>query len=158
MDTRKLTDQELIDYVLAGNDSDITQDTVKACLADGIFGLKPNRGVLVRMLRKAVEEHRSLNCCFVDGESCDGHPTPSRVELYLSDAPNFVFVKNNPDDVIFWVDNPGAVGLHLFSFDKKKIFNLFLDYPHNLNEQEKTIFDKENPYWVEFFADRQPHK
>ncbi len=39
----------------------------------------------------------------------------------------------------------------LFTFDKKKIYNLFADYPHNLTPQEKANFDKENPYWVEFF-------
>lgn len=47
------------------------------------------------------------------------------------------------------------VGRHLFSFDKKKIYNLFADYPHNLTADEKKIFDKENPFWKEFFADRQ---
>ena len=37
------------------------------------------------------------------------------------------------------------------SFDKKKIYNLFADYPHNLTAEEKEIFDKENPYWCDFF-------
>lgn len=41
-----------------------------------------------------------------------------------------------------------------FTFDKKKIFNLFADYPWKLTAGQKEIFDKENPYWVEFFADR----
>ena len=47
------------------------------------------------------------------------------------------------------------VGHHLFSFDKKKIYNLFADYPHNLTAEEKEIFDKENPFWKDFFSDRQ---
>ena len=47
------------------------------------------------------------------------------------------------------------VGHHLFSFDKKKIYNLFADYPHNLTTEEKEIFDKENPFWKDFFLDRQ---
>lgn len=42
----------------------------------------------------------------------------------------------------------------MFSFDKVKIFNLFEDYPHNLTPEEKEIFDKENPYWKEFFKER----
>lgn len=60
------------------------------------------------------------------------------------------FYKNNEGDTIYWVDNVGSIGEHLFSFDKKKIYNLFADYPHNLSAQEKQIFDKENPYWADF--------
>ena len=65
------------------------------------------------------------------------------------------FYKNNPSDAIWWVDNPETVGEWLFSFDKKKIFNMFADYPHNLTAEQKAIFDKENPYWAEFFSDRK---
>lgn len=65
------------------------------------------------------------------------------------------FYKNNPDDKIWWVNNPDTVGEWLFSFDKKKVFNMFADYPHNLTAEQKAIFDKENPYWKEFFSDRQ---
>lgn len=65
------------------------------------------------------------------------------------------FYKNNPGDTIWWVNNPETVGEWLFSFDKKKVFNMFADYPHNLTAEQKSIFDKENPYWKEFFSDRQ---
>ena len=65
------------------------------------------------------------------------------------------FYKNNDGDTIFWVDNVDNIGEFLFSFDKKKIYNLFADYPHNLTEGERRIFDKENPYWRDFFKDRQ---
>lgn len=65
------------------------------------------------------------------------------------------FYKENPNDKVFWIDNPDSIGEFLFSFDKKKIYNLFSDYPHNLSKEEKRIFDKENPYWVSFFRDRQ---
>ncbi|OQA66942.1 MAG: hypothetical protein BWY38_01652 [Ignavibacteria bacterium ADurb.Bin266] len=65
------------------------------------------------------------------------------------------FYKNKDTDIIFWVDNPDVRGEFLFTFDKKKIYNLFADYPHKLTTQEKIIFDKENPYWVEFFKDRR---
>lgn len=64
------------------------------------------------------------------------------------------FYKNNKTDTIFWVDNVNNIGERLFSFDKKKIYNLFADYPHNLTETERRIFDKENPYWRDFFKDR----
>ena len=65
------------------------------------------------------------------------------------------FYKNSPDDQIWWVDNPDTVGEWLFSFDKEKVFNMFADYPHNLTAEQKVIFDKENPFWKEFFSDRQ---
>lgn len=64
------------------------------------------------------------------------------------------FYKENPTDAIWWVDNPDVDGQFLFSFDKKTIFNLFADYPHKLTPEQKEIFDKENPYWKEFFKDR----
>jgi hypothetical protein len=67
----------------------------------------------------------------------------------------FNFCKNDPTDTIFWVDAPQIIGEFLFSFDKNKIYNLFADYPHNLTTEEKVIFDRENPYWVEFFKDRK---
>ena len=62
------------------------------------------------------------------------------------------FVKNNPDDMIWWVDNPDVKGQMLFSFDKKNVFNLFADYPDRLPKRQKERFDKENPFWRDFFA------
>jgi hypothetical protein len=49
------------------------------------------------------------------------------------------------------------VGEWLFSFDKKKIYNMFRDYPQELTNEEKDIFDKENPYWRDFFAGKNPN-
>ncbi len=65
------------------------------------------------------------------------------------------FYKENEADQIWWVDTSDRVGEFLFSFDKKKVFNLFADYPHNLTSEQKEIFDKENPYWKDFFKDRR---
>jgi len=64
------------------------------------------------------------------------------------------FYKNEPDNKIWWVDNPETVGEWLFSFDKKEVFNMFRDYPDKLTPEQKAIFDEENPNWKEFFADR----
>lgn len=64
------------------------------------------------------------------------------------------FYKQNESDKIYWVDDLSHVGSHLFSFDKKKIYNIFEDYPHNLTAKEKDIFDKENPYWADLLRDR----
>lgn len=65
------------------------------------------------------------------------------------------FYKKNPHDKIWWVDNLDSIGEFMFSFDKKRIFNLFADYPQNLTTEEKAIFDKENPYWKEFFEGKK---
>lgn len=66
----------------------------------------------------------------------------------------YYFYKNNPSDKVWWVDNTGVIGVRLFSFDKKEVFNLFADYPDKLTKEQKETFDKENPYWKNFFADR----
>lgn len=69
------------------------------------------------------------------------------------------FYKENANDKIWWVDNADdEVGVFLFSFDKKTVFNLFQDYPYKLTAEQKRIFDKENSFWVEFFEDRQNGK
>ncbi len=61
------------------------------------------------------------------------------------------FYKNKETDTIWWVENLDTFGDFLFSFDKKKIFNLFADYPQNLTKEQKQVFDKENPNWRDFF-------
>lgn len=58
------------------------------------------------------------------------------------------FYKNEPSDEIWWVDNLDAVGEYLFSFDRVKIFNFFMDYPQKLTAEQKRIFDKENPMLI----------
>lgn len=65
------------------------------------------------------------------------------------------FYKENPTDQIWWVDTSDREGVFLFSFDRKKVFNLFADYPEKLTPEQKEIFDRENPYWADFFKDRQ---
>ena len=65
------------------------------------------------------------------------------------------FYKDSEESKVWWIDKIGVIGEFLFSFDKKKIYNLFLDYPHNMTEEEVKIFDSENPYWRDFFSDRK---
>ena len=65
------------------------------------------------------------------------------------------FYKDSEDSKVWWIDKIGVIGEFLFSFDKKKIYNLFLDYPHNMTEEEVKIFDGENPFWRDFFSDRK---
>lgn len=66
------------------------------------------------------------------------------------------FFKNNENDLVWWVeedddDGDEIDGLIEFSFDKKKIYNIFGDYPDKLSKEEKEIFDREHPFWKEFF-------
>ena len=65
------------------------------------------------------------------------------------------FYKEDPSNQIWWVDTSDKDGEFLFSFDKKQVFNLFEDYPHKLTPEQKEIFDKENPFWKDFFKDRK---
>lgn len=64
------------------------------------------------------------------------------------------FYKQQEDDIIWWVDTSDREGVFEFSFDKVTIFNLFTDYPWKLTEEQKAIFDKENPFWADFFKAR----
>ena len=64
--------------------------------------------------------------------------------------------KNSPKDKIWWLDNGDEVkGEWIFTFDKKTFFNMFEDYPSKLSKEQKDIFDKENPYWADFFRERE---
>ena len=65
------------------------------------------------------------------------------------------FYHNEPNDIIWWVDDTELTGVWLFSFDKEKVFNMFEDYPHKLTPEQKKVFDMENPYWADFFKDRK---
>lgn len=64
--------------------------------------------------------------------------------------------KEHPGDTIWWLNNADeTTGEFVFSFDKKRLFNMFADYPHELTAEQKRIFDKENPFWADFFSDRR---
>ena len=43
------------------------------------------------------------------------------------------WMKNNTEDIIWWLDNGADTkGEWVFSFDKKRRFNMFADYPWKL--------------------------
>ena len=46
------------------------------------------------------------------------------------------FYKEHPDDIIWWKDTSDKDGEFVFSFDKKKEFNMFRDYPHELRAEK----------------------
>lgn len=60
----------------------------------------------------------------------------------------------NDDKKVKWCNNPTQKGEYLFTFDGERIFNLFRDYPHELTDEQKKIFDEENPFWADFFSER----
>ena len=63
--------------------------------------------------------------------------------------------KNEPTDFVWWLDNPDVIGEFVFSFDRRKQFNLFQDFPFKLTAAQRRIFERENPFWAEFFEDRK---
>lgn len=65
-----------------------------------------------------------------------------------------IWSKQSETDKVWWLENREQKGEMVFSFDKKTRYNLFADYPYKLTAEQKKIFDKENPYWADFFRDR----
>ena len=68
----------------------------------------------------------------------------------------FRFYKKREESKIFQVERVDefCYGKHLFSVDKKIIYNLFADYPYNFTREAKEIFDEEYPFWKDFFSSR----
>ena len=62
-----------------------------------------------------------------------------------------VFKKKAKSNKIWWLDLPDDDGGLFFSFDKKTVYALFGDYPDKLSDEERRIFEQEEPYWAEFF-------
>ena len=77
----------------------------------------------------------------------------------------YEFCKDKKSDKVYWVDHftydksdPSNIqmvlGELLISFDRRKIFNLWCHYPWKFTPEQKALFDKENPYWADFFERR----
>lgn len=47
------------------------------------------------------------------------------------------------------------IGEILISFDGKKIYNLWSNYPWDFTNEEIAIFKEEDTYWANFFKDRE---
>lgn len=60
------------------------------------------------------------------------------------------WIKNNPKDKVWWLDIHQDKGTIVFLFDRKERFYLYREY-FKMNEEQQRIFDKENPFWVNFF-------
>jgi len=66
----------------------------------------------------------------------------------------FVWVKNNPTDKISWKQANEDNMIFRFDDDPEIEYFLFADYPWKLTKEQKEIFDRENPFWADFFSDR----
>ncbi len=76
----------------------------------------------------------------------------------------YTFYKKNKGDKIYWVDHDvihsdtGELsvieGELIISFDRHNMLDLWRDYPWNFTPEQKALFDKENPYWADFFERR----
>jgi hypothetical protein len=64
------------------------------------------------------------------------------------------FFKQEKDDKVWWYDKFDTTGEMLFSFDRKKLYNLFRDYPWKLSVTEWLTFNRENEFWENFFEVR----
>ena len=67
---------------------------------------------------------------------------------------NYIYSKRHKNDKVYWITHKGYTGELLISFGKGRKYNLWEDYPWNLTKEEKEIFDKENPYWANYFRNR----
>lgn len=67
---------------------------------------------------------------------------------YVKNDDEYSFYKNDGDKIWDADDGSPLVGRFEFTFDKKKIYSFWEDYPQNLTREEKEIFDKENPHWA----------
>lgn len=63
----------------------------------------------------------------------------------------FPFYKRSEESEIWWVANKRKkCGILIFSFDKKKVYYYYRDYPQKLSEKEIEIFKKYEPFWANF--------
>lgn len=61
--------------------------------------------------------------------------------------------KKSDSDKVYWLTKKDeSIGEFLFSFDLKKVYNIYTDYPEKLSNEELRVFNKENPFWVDYFS------
>ena len=66
------------------------------------------------------------------------------------------FYKDDESDQIWSVSEIEEYGRWLFTFDCKKIYNFYEDYPDALTPEEKAIFDEWNPVMAELWSPPGP--
>lgn len=74
------------------------------------------------------------------------------INMADKDKELYEFKKNKATDKIWWTTYVECFGESFFTFDKIKLYSLWNDYPDKLTDEEKEIFDNENPFWRRFFS------
>ena len=65
------------------------------------------------------------------------------------------WIKHNKKDKIWWKIFPQSKSFPPFSFDKKKVYNVFGGEPYDFTEEQEAIFIKENPELASFFKNHE---
>ncbi len=78
----------------------------------------------------------------------------------MDEKTTYKFSRRNPGDKIWRVievmeDGERVLGQLLVSFDKKKIHNVYADYPDKMTKEEQKLFEKEYPDWVEMLSGKK---
>ncbi len=97
------------------------------------------------------ELHHWLCENYYNDEEDEDEDEDEEEEEVISDGESCYWHKEKSDKV--WFLENGADEI-VFSFDRIHKFYLFGDYPDKLTREQKEIFDKENPFWADFFKDR----
>lgn len=104
-------------------------------------------------MSKNVISDKKKKYIFIHNSVIEVNLTHNEVSMRKSSLTKhkYGFYKKHPGDKIWWVHFYKLVGHMAVTFDKKKILFLFGDYPVKFTPEEKALFDKENPYWANFF-------
>ena len=79
-----------------------------------------------------------------------------KIIFYLTEKniDNYDIFKESKKHKIWQVNEKDAIGSLLITFDKKKVYNLWTDFPLKFKQSEIEIIKEEMPYWYDFFNDR----
>ncbi|HCJ90592.1 MAG TPA: hypothetical protein DHV71_01700 [Acidaminococcaceae bacterium] len=58
--------------------------------------------------------------------------------------------KSAPESRVWWKETPGVTGELIFSFDKKKEYSFYRDFPEKLTPEELKIFREDEPVLGKF--------
>ncbi len=106
------------------------------------------------LILKEAEAARWLG--IEDLNSVNWLPADLEIIDHIRERMDCPWYKDDPDDKVWWLDNGRyRVGEHIFSFDRRTEYNLFADYPYCLSKEHINLFDKENPFWADFFKERK---
>lgn len=80
MDFDKMTDKQIADYVMNGDNQETLSNF--RWVTEWKYDDKPNDKDIYRLVRKALKEGKTFKCFYDDGESCAG-ARQSHFEMYV---------------------------------------------------------------------------